>query len=258
MNTNAITQSGYAAESYYQAKEQKTQKEEKEQTLRETSRVTTGMTVGEPELSEKAKKYYEQLRRKYGNMDFVLVSPDKKEEAKANAGKYANANRMVVLIDTEKIERMAEDEKYREQYEGIIRSSQVQLAMAKDKLSNTPGIKTYGMEINKKGLASFFAVVDKSYASQKKRLEKRAEKKAEEKKAAKKSEEKKQAEKKKEARTEEKRTEKTKQEEDYVLVTASSVEELIQKINDVYYETRSDYVRTPQERLRGQNVNYSA
>ena len=80
MNTNTIAQSNYATEAYDRTqREQKTQRNQK-------TRVTTGMTVGEPELSEKAQKYYEQLRRKYGNMDFVLVSPDKKEEAKANAG----------------------------------------------------------------------------------------------------------------------------------------------------------------------------
>ena len=66
-----------------------------------------GAVIGTPELSDKAKKYYEQLKKKYSNMDFILVSKDKKAEAQANAGRYANANRMVVLIDTEKIERMA-------------------------------------------------------------------------------------------------------------------------------------------------------
>ena len=44
-------------------------------------------------------------------------SKDMKETAKANAGQYANANKMVVLIDEEKIERMADDESYRKQYE---------------------------------------------------------------------------------------------------------------------------------------------
>ena len=34
-----------------------------------------GQTIGQPELSEKAAKYYEQLK-KYGNYDFILVSRD--------------------------------------------------------------------------------------------------------------------------------------------------------------------------------------
>ncbi len=53
-------------------------------------------------------------------MNFILVSEDQKENAKANAAGYANSNNMVVLIDEDKIERMASDENYRKQYEGII------------------------------------------------------------------------------------------------------------------------------------------
>jgi hypothetical protein len=53
-------------------------------------------------------------------MDFILVSKDMKEMAKANAGSFANPNKMVVLIDEEKIERMAVDEQYRKQYESVI------------------------------------------------------------------------------------------------------------------------------------------
>ena len=79
-----------------------------------------GRTIGNPELSDKAQKYYEQLQKKNPDMDFILVSSDMKETAKAQAGRYANANRTVVLIDEEKVERMAEDENYRKQYEGII------------------------------------------------------------------------------------------------------------------------------------------
>ncbi len=37
-----------------------------------------GAVIGTPELSDKAKKYYEQLKKKYSNMDFILVSKDKK------------------------------------------------------------------------------------------------------------------------------------------------------------------------------------
>lgn len=75
--------------------------------------TVTGRTIGNPKLSEKAAKYYEELKRKYSNMDFILVSEDQKEKARAQAGSYANASKMVVLIDEDKIERMAEDENYR-------------------------------------------------------------------------------------------------------------------------------------------------
>ena len=105
-----------------------------------------GAVIGTPELSDKAKKYYEQLKKKYSNMDFILVSKDKKAEAQANAGRYANANRMVVLIDEEKIERMAVDEEYRKKYEAIIGGAKNQLSQLKDSLgANASGVKTYGI-----------------------------------------------------------------------------------------------------------------
>ena len=56
----------------------------------------SGQTIGNPKLSEKASKYYEQLKKKYSNMNFILVSEDQKENAKANAAGYANSNNMAV------------------------------------------------------------------------------------------------------------------------------------------------------------------
>lgn len=114
MNTNTVAQSDYAANAYTENVQQTTKK----------SAVTNGKTIGNPQLSEKAQKYYEQLKKKFSNMDFILVSADKKE--------------------------------------------------------------------------------------------------------------------------------------DYVTVTASSVEELLKKINDTIYDSMSDHVKTPQEQLLGQHINFSA
>ena len=86
---NQVTQTEAAA-SYMQT----SQTTVSDKTSTKKSKVG-GATIGSPELSDKAKKYYEQLKKKYSNMDFILVSKDKKAEAQANAGKYANANRMV-------------------------------------------------------------------------------------------------------------------------------------------------------------------
>ena len=96
--------------------------------------TVTGRTIGNPKLSEKAAKYYEELKRKYSNMDFILVSGDQKEKARAQAGSYANASKMVVLIDEDKIERMAEDENYRRQYEAIIANAGSGIAQMKSSL----------------------------------------------------------------------------------------------------------------------------
>ena len=222
----------------------------------EKKNKVSGRTVGNPQLSEKASKYYEQLKAKFGNMEFVLVSKDMKEQAEANATKYATSSKTVVLIDEEKIERMAEDEKYRSQYEGIITSAAAQLNQIKSGLSESNGVTSYGIKINDNGTASYFAVIDKSLSAQKERIEKKAEKKAEEKKAEKKAEKKKADKEDKEERLQElkdKRTEPAGKDE--VMVTASSVEELIKKINNVYYEALSDNVMTEQEKQVGQHFD---
>jgi len=223
------------------------------------SRVTNGRTIGSPELSEKAQKYYDQLRKKYGNMDFILVSEDMKNVAKANAASYANANKMVVLIDTDKIERMAEDEEYRAKYEAIIGNATTQLSQMKSSLGvNAGSVKGYGMQVNSNGTSSFFAVVDSSLKAQKKRIEEKAAQKKEDRKKADKKEAK--------ERAEEKRAEKTKQDKEAekagksdqsVTVTASTIEELVQKINDVVFEQRSNSVRTEDELAVGQGFDFS-
>lgn len=231
------------------------------QTQETRKKTVYGKTVGEPQLSDKAAKYYESLKSKFGNMDFVLVSKDQKTSAQANAAKYANKNKMVVLIDEEKIEKMAADESYRKKYEGIIAQSASGMSDFAKKLGETAtNIKGFGMQVNDNGETSFFAVMkksgDKSMADQKARIEKkaaanRAAKKAEAKKTAKKAEEK---------RLEKHRDKSDKIEEDdeeAVTITANSMEELLQKINDQQQLWMSDGAQTEAERQVGQNFDFS-
>lgn len=216
-----------------------------------TTRTARQKEIGEPKLSEKAQKYYDQLKKKFSNMDFILVSEDMKDEAEANAGKYASDKSLIVLIDEEKIEKMAEDEAYREKYEGILRGATTQFADMKKSLgSNADNVKAFGMKFDDKGGASFFAVVDKSLAAQKERIEKKAEEKAQNKKKAEKQEQK--------ERAEEKRTEGLKDNgKDYVTVTASSWDELLKKIEDTLAMSRSDMVQTEAETWVGQKFDYT-
>lgn len=218
----------------------------------------SGKTVGDPKLSEKASKYYSELKKKFSNMDFILVSTDQKQQAEANAASYANPTKTVVLIDEEKIEKMAEDENYRKQYEGIIANAGSQLSELAKSLGSNSSVKGFGVKIDDHGMASYFAVVDKSFAAQRDRISK----KAADKKQAKKAEEKRAAKKAAEERLKTKREENGKKadkvpgEEDRVTVHASSIEELIKKVDDVTMEAMSDRAQTEEEKKVGQHFDF--
>lgn len=223
-----------------------------------TSEVTDyGKTVGEPKLSEEGKKYYEELKKKYSNYDFVLVSEDQKANAQANAAQYANNFKTVVLIDEDKIEKMATDENYRKKYESILSGAQSQLSQLKSSMeSSGANVKGYGMQVNDGGNASFFAVLKKSTQAQKERIEKNAENK----KAQRKEDEKKAARKEKEEKLKEAQSDEDikagADDEDTITISAGSIEELMKKIDDYYFTERSNYVQTDSEKALGQNIDF--
>lgn len=215
-----------------------------------------GRTIGQPQLSEKAEKYYQQLKSKFSDMDFVLVSEDQKATAQAQAASYANPNRTIVLINEDKLERMAEDEAYRNKYEGIIRNSSSQLAQLQSRLSSSvSGLVSFGIQVDDGGNASFFAVVDKSLAAQKERIEKAAEKKSAAKKAEARKDAKKKAEKREKERTEEKRRGEAARTETQT-VWGSSIDDLLRKLENLTYAEWSDQVMTDAERQVGQHFDF--
>lgn len=220
-----------------------------------------GKTVGNPQLSDKAAQYYDSLKSKYNNMDFVLVSKDQKEQAKAMAAGYANPHKMVVLIDEEKIEKMAEDENFRKKYEGIIAQSASGMKEFAGKLAGTgANIKGFGMQVNDNGETSFFAVMKKSGEKAMVDQKNRIEKKTKANKEAKKAEAKKAKKKEDEKRLEKKREETNKveaEDDETVTITASSMDELLQKIGDQAQLWRSDDVLTDSEKQVGQQFDFS-
>ena len=241
MNTNGIGNT-YAA----QAAAQSTAAAQ----VKDSTKVTMNRgqkEIGEPKLSKKAQKYYDQLKEKFCNMDFILVSADMKEEAEANAGKYGSNKSLIVLIDDEKIEKMAEDAQYREKYEKVLRGATTQFAQMKQDLgSNADNVKAFGMKVNDNGTASYFAVIDKSLATQKKRIEEKAVKNREDKKKAEQQERK--------DKLDGKYSDSAK---DEVTVTASSWDELLKKINDTIGEWYGNSVRTQEETWVGQQFDYT-
>lgn len=241
MNTNGIGNT-YAAQAMAQVTAAPQAKDATKVTMNRGQKE-----IGEPKLSEKAQKYYDRLKKKFSNMDFILVSADMKEEAEANAGKYGSNKSLIVLIDDEKIEEMANDPATREKYEGVLRGATTQFAQMKQDLgSNADNVKAFGMKVNDNGTASYFAVVDKSLSAQKKRIEEKADKNREDKKKAERQERKEQLDGKYADNA-----------KDEVTVTASSWDELLKKINDTIGEWYGNSVRTQQETWVGQQFDYT-
>lgn len=239
-----------AAEVMNQSGKAEAAKQTKDAEQEKTGKIT-GRTIGEPMLSENAAKYYEQLKKKYGNMDFILVSSDMKDIAQSQAAGFNNPYKMVVLIDEEKIERMAEDENFRAQYEGILNRAASGVQQMKASLGNRSNVKSYGVKINDGGTMSFFAVVDKSMKAQRERIEK----KAAEKKEAKRAEAKKAAKKERQEKLEKSKAQRADEEEELVTVTASSLDELLRRVDNVIFAGMSDHVQTEDEKLVGQSFD---
>lgn len=267
MNMNGLSTSGYldSIVNGYEKKKTDSRKDDAVKTEKgnglghsELNEVG-GRTIGEPKLSDKALKYYERLKRKFSNMDFILVSPEMKAEAESKKGLYTSSKELIVLIDSDKIEKMAEDPEYRKKYEGILAGATTQVEQMKSSLgTNADRVTSFGMTFDDHGNASFFAVVDKSLALQRERIAAKREENAEEKKLAAKKAEKK--------RAEEKAAEKLagKKEEpemvdgrDKVTVTANSWDELLKKIDNVIMSDMADNMLTETELKIGQNFDFS-
>ena len=211
-----------------------------------------GTVVGDVELSDKAREYYDKLKSKFHGMEFILVSKDMKSQAAANASKFGNANKPVVLIDEEKLEKMANDEAFRKKYEGIIAMSQAKLQEAKNSLVSSGAIvKNFGMQVGTNGQISFFATLEKANSAKAKYIEKRqAEKKAA------KVKEKKQAEKKAQNERLEKLREGNKTEKDYIELWSEDLDDLVNNVAKYTYNHSMDNVLTEEETRVGQNVDF--
>lgn len=203
----------------------------------------TKTTVGDPKLSETAAGYYEELKSKYADVEFVLVDNDHLDAAKEYTSSLVTNKSMIVLISEDEVEKMATDTNVRSQNEKLIEDAKAQMPDLLEQLKESgTEVKSFGIEFNKDGTASYFAVVDKSIAAQKERIENnRAEKSAEKKADA------------KEAASDKRAGRK----EDLTTVTASSMEDLIKKIKDVMYEAKADTVMTEKEKMVGQNFDFS-
>lgn len=276
----SAAQSMYDTSSYNKSVKKEEQADKTKAAENKNTPKVTGRTVGDVQLSEKAAKFYEKFKAKFPGMDFVLVSKDMKEQVEANAAAYGKANKTVVLIDDEKIERMANDEKYASKIEATIKGAEAQIKALSSGLASTGAdVQGYGMKINDDGTATLFATLKNSSKAQKARIEKKAAKKKAEEKAARKLEEKKAQKKAKDKDTDNKEisnkgikdkdvkdidnAHKTRDkdripdEDEYVTITANTADELLKKIADQAMLFRSDSVRTQEEMMVGQHFDFN-
>lgn len=237
---------------------EKTEKKTKEQeTVRAAKRNEqaskndkTGKTQDtEVQLSDKAKALLEDLKTKYGNMDFFIADFSTEEEAQNYLSR--GTKEFSVLIDPATLEAMAADEDTKNKYTDMIDKATSQLADIKDQLEEDEGteVKRIGITINDDGTMSMFAELEQISERRREAIAKErearkaeadaAEKKATEKKAAEKEEQKEKVDPHlrdyAEGHGQVKRT----------TVSADTVEDLISKIKDVNWDEVQAVDRRP-------------
>lgn len=177
-------------EDVYAASKRETVKREE---TRETAN-TGAAKKNEAKLSSKAQDFLKNLRKQYGDYDFLIgnSTDDLKTLAKSGSKEFS------IIFSNAELERMASDEKYADEklhgMEHAVKMSEeinkkygFQQASGK---GDTAEITKIGIVFNDDGTTSFFAELEKTSAKQRERIEKsredkRAGKREEEKRAEK-------------------------------------------------------------------------
>ena len=171
-----------------------------------------------------------------------------------------------MLIDEDKIERMAEDESFRKKYEGIISMAGAKLTEAKNSLASSgANVKNFGLSVDANGKESFFATLDKANELQKKRIEKKTKEKKEQKIKEKKRAEKEAREErirkardheKSERAAEKKEGEPVEKKESLTTFESDSLEGLLAKVREFSYQYASDHVMAEAEMTTGAHIDF--
>lgn len=213
--------------SYYENNTAKSKKTKETDKTDKTSKTDKNSQV---QLSDRAKKLLEELKKTYGNMDFIVADYESDEEAAQYLSR--GTKEYSVLIEPELLEEMAADAETKEKYLGILDEATGKLADMKTQLGDKADeVTRLGVTIGKDGMMTFFAELEKVSERQKERIEKAKEEKAENKAVSEKEKDDKTVS---EKETEEIKSSKTISEKSKkTTVYASSVEELLEKIQNV-------------------------
>ena len=110
------------------------------------------------ELSDGAKKLLDELKEKYGNMDFFVANYSSDEEAEHIMSR--GTKEYSVLIEPEILEQMAADEEVKNKYMNIIDESTGKLDEIKEQLKESgQEVDSIGMKIDAEGTVKFFAKI---------------------------------------------------------------------------------------------------
>lgn len=176
------------------------------------SKSTKSSEPKQVQLSDGAVKLLNELKKTYGNMDFIVADYETDEEAAS----YLSRGRAQysVLITPDELEKMASDEDAKNENLKILDNAISKLDEMKKELGEKgQEVSRLGITIGKDGEVSYFAELEKVSAKQRERIEEKRESNREELKE----------EMKKQAKEPVKRT----------TVHASSVEELAEKIGNI-------------------------
>lgn len=141
----------------------------------------------EQKLSEKARNYLANLREQYGDYDFLVA--DNVENPLDAAG--PSSKKYIVMLSSEEIERMADDEEYAQKVMGKVESAIGTLNEVQDKglLGEGVHFRRLAISFDENGNTKFFAELERMSAEQRERMEAAKEKRLEEKKAEAKNQE---------------------------------------------------------------------
>lgn len=132
----------------------------------------------EQKLSAKAQSYLESLRKKYGDYNFV-VSNDMDTTKTLGSDKEFS-----VMLTTEELEKMAEDDEYAQNVMGQVGKAVDMLKNISEKdLGEGVQFSQLGVSFDSEGNMKLFAQLEKLSEEQQKRFEEAKEKRAEEQKA---------------------------------------------------------------------------
>ena len=209
----------------------KVKKKEVENNSKQVESTTQSSEVKKPQLSTAAQKLLEKLQKTYNNMDFMVYGNGQDAKELLSQG----TKEISVLFSNDELEKMASDEKYEKEYmsrvQGALRMSdqinkQFGYTSAFGEKSDNVQISKIGISFESDRKMTIFAKLEKTSARQREHIEKaREEKRAESK------------EKEKKAGKEIQSYSKTNTDTKRVSVQASSMEELIEKMTAVDWNT---------------------